>query len=231
MDKDCSIFVNAAAIILVPADIPKAKTDDLMNSVLLAQLVANKNLQHAPTANWYDAYVAVLGNFWISSSRTRQDRQPEKESVGSPLEWIDALPLGTQRAQIIAALSRVARLPGSLPAMGIMRRHAQQPYEPGPIRPVRLLVIVAQSPVSITGCYLRFNTRHVLDPNPWGQRFNAQDIDGCVSACYFQAHLSEILFAPAREVIARKIETVVGDNVVDVTKAIDALDLVEGAQL
>jgi hypothetical protein len=224
MNKDSSIFIVAGAIVIVPAGVPKPNADDLMNSLLLAQLVANKHLQRAPTVSWYDSFMGVLGDFWVSLSKTRQDWQPEKESVGAPLDWIDKLPLGDQRADIIAVLSRVARLPGSMPAMATLRRHAQLPYGPAPASPVHLLVIMMQGPVSMSGFFMQFNTGQVVDPNPWGQRFYDRDINGSVSACYFQAHLSEILFAPARGAIALKIEAVVGDNVADITAAINALE-------
>lgn len=230
MDKDYSVFVNAAAIVLVPATVGRTEVDDLMNSVLLAQLVADKRLQRTPTADWYGTYRDVLSTIWVASAKERQDLLPKKDSTGSPLEWMQAIPLderADQQQQIVAVLERVAALAGSLPAMGILRKHAQTHDEPDATqdpsasRAVRLLVIVAQSPVSMASLHLQFNTASALGANPWGQRFDGRDIEGCVSARHFQLHLSETLFAPAREAIARKVRAVVADNVADITRAIE----------
>ncbi|SEC98436.1 hypothetical protein [Pseudomonas kilonensis] len=233
MDKAYSVFVNAAAIVLVPSIVRDAAVDDLMNSVLLAQLVANKNLQRIPNADWYGSYMDVLRVAWISGAKRRKDLLPKQEGTSSPLEWVAAIPLDDrpdQQQQIMAVLDRVAALPGSLPALSILRKHMQKHNEPDPPQspssssPVRLLVIVAHSPVSMTGICLQFNTGKSIDANPWRQGFDGKDIDGCVSARYVRMQLSETLFAPARDVIARKVAAFVGDNIADITKAIDDSD-------
>ncbi|WP_460086393.1 hypothetical protein [Pseudomonas sp. H1_B04] len=230
MDKEYSVFVNAAAIVLAPCALRRTEVDDLMNSVLLAQLVADKSLLRAPAVDWYATYLEVLSVAWISAAKRRKDLQPQKEDTHSPLEWVAAIPLDDQvdqQQRIMAVMERIAALPGSLPAMGIVRKHVQKQYEPDAAQspssssPVRLLVIVAQSPVSMAGVYLQFNTAKVIEANPWRQCFDGKDIDGCVTARYFRTQLSETLFAPAREVIARKVAAAVGDNIVDITKAID----------
>ncbi|MFW9268658.1 hypothetical protein ACLK1G_15870 [Pseudomonas sp. NR3] len=229
MDEEYSVFVNAAAVVLVPSSAREAGADDLMNSLLLAQLVANKSLQRLPIADWYGAYMDVLNVAWVSGTKRRKDLWPKKEDVNSPLKWAAAFPLDDrpdQQQQIMAVLARVAALSGTLPAMGILRKHAQKQSEADPTllppssKPVRLLVIVAQSAVSITGLCLQFNTGKVIDANPWGQRFDAEGIDGAVSVRYVRMQLSETLFAPAREVIARKVGALVADNVVDISEAI-----------
>ncbi|KQW41060.1 MULTISPECIES: hypothetical protein [Pseudomonas] len=229
MDKEYSVFVNAAAIVLAPCALRRTEVDDLMNSVLLAQLVANKSLQRAPAADWHATYLEVLSVAWISAAKRRKDLQPQRENTHSPLEWVAAIPLDDQvdqQQRIMAVMERIAALPGSLSAMGIVRKHVQKQYELDAVQspsssPVRLLVIVAQSPVSMAGVYVQFNTAKVIEANPWGQCFDGKDIDGCVTARYFRTQLSETLFAPAREVIARKVASAVGDNIVDITKAID----------
>lgn len=230
MNKEYSVFVNAAAIVLVPGALRRMEVADLMNSVLLAQLVANKSQQRAPAADWYATYMDVLSVAWISGAKRRKDLQPQKEKNHSPLEWVAAIPLDDQldqQQQIMAVMDRIAALPGSLPAMGILRKHVQKQYELDPTQdassssPVRLLVIVAQSPVSMSGVYVQFNTAKAIEANPWKQCFDGKDIDGCVTARYFRTQLSETMFAPAREVIARKVAAVVGDNITDITKAID----------
>ncbi|WWL43840.1 hypothetical protein V5O39_20265 [Pseudomonas parakoreensis] len=47
--------------------------DDLVQSSLLAQLVANKKIEDAKVESWYDAYIAVLDDFWVRSLKSRED--------------------------------------------------------------------------------------------------------------------------------------------------------------
>lgn len=233
MANEFSMFVNAAAIVLIPSTSVEARNSDLMNSLLLAQLVATKREQASPATPWYDSFVKVLGDYWISNIKTRQDMRPEKNSTASPLEWIaPALANGSseQRRVVMASLENIARLQGSLPAMTALRAHVQKAPDPdqgessSQSSPVRLLVIAAQGEASMACICLQFNTRQVVDPNPWGQRFNADDIDGCVSAHFFNAHLAETLYAPAREAIARKVDGVFwSDNTADITEAVESL--------
>ena len=232
MAREYSVFVNAAAIVLLPSNPAESATNDLMNSVLLAQLVANKRAEAASAVDWYDTYVGVLGDFWLTSARSRQDIQPGKDDTASPLEWIAAVLASSteDEARLVTALLKgIARLSDSLPAMSLLRKHVQKESDDEPAeislqsKPVRLLVIVAQDNASMTCVCLQFKTRQKLDPNPWGQRFQVEDMEGCVSAHFFHAHLSEILYAPARELIARKVEGALSDNTVDITEAIDAL--------
>lgn len=226
-----SVFINAGAIVLLPSAPEGGNTDDLMNSVLLAQLVANKSLLRKPPADWYDTYVKVLSDYWVSSLKSRQDLLPVPEGTASPLEWIAAMPLGElgdERRAVMESLGCVARLPGSLPAMDILHGHVQKQHESAEQscaqpRPVRLMVVVAQPPASMTCLYLQFSTLQAVDPNPWAQRFASKDLDGCVSVRYFQAHLSEILYAPARKFVARKVEAATGANIADISGAVSAL--------
>ncbi|WP_250964100.1 hypothetical protein [Pseudomonas sp. CG7] len=111
MDKEYSVFVNAAAVVLVPSSAGQTGADDLMNSLLLAQLVANKSLQRLPIADWYGAYMDVLNVAWVSGTKRRKDLWPKKEDSNSPLKWVAAFPLDDrpdQQQQIMAVLARVA---------------------------------------------------------------------------------------------------------------------------
>lgn len=232
MAREYSVFVNAAAIVLLPCNSVEPATNDLMNSVLLAQLVANKRTETTSAVDWYDTYVGVLGDFWITSARSRQDIQLGKDDTASPFEWIAAVLESSAEDEarlVMALLKGIARLSDSLPAVSLLRKHVQKESDDEPAeiplqsKPVRLLVIVAQDNASMTSVCLQFKTRQMLDPNPWGQRFHFEDMEGCVSTHFFYAHLSETLYAPVREVIARKVEGVLSDNIVDITEAINAL--------
>lgn len=232
MTKEYSVFVNTAAIVFLPSNPVDPATNDLMNSVLLAQLVANKRAEAVGAVDWYDTYFGVLSDFWLTSVRSRQDIPLGKDDTASPLEWISSVlahSAENEVQRVTALLEGIAGLSGSLPAMSLLRKHVQKESDDEPAeiplqsKPVRLLVIVAQDNASMTCVCLQFKTRQKLDPNPWGQRFDAEDMEGCVSAHFFHAHLSEILYAPARELIARKVEGVLSDNIADITQVIGAL--------
>nr|BFE91773.1 hypothetical protein GCM10020185_23090 [Pseudomonas brassicacearum subsp. brassicacearum] len=101
-----------------------------MNSVLLAQLVADKSLLRAPAVDWYATYLEVLSVAWISAAKkAKGSAAAKKEDTHSPLEWVAAIPLDDQvdqQQRIMAVMERIAALPGSLPAMGIVRKHVQK---------------------------------------------------------------------------------------------------------
>ncbi|MGF6327202.1 hypothetical protein ABH909_000080 [Pseudomonas sp. BS3782 TE3695] len=227
MAKDYSVFVNAAAVVLLPGKPVDSTTNDLMNSVLLAQLVANKRTEATRTIDWYDTYVGVLGDFWLTSVRSRQDIHLKKNDIASPLEWVVAvLASDIEAQQVMRLLEVVARLPDSLPGMSLLRKHVLKESDseladiPSQPRPVRLLVIVEQDNGSMSSVCLQFKTRQMLEINPWGQRFHAEDMEGYVSAHFFHAHLSETLYAPVRAAIAGKVEGKLSDTIADITEAI-----------
>jgi hypothetical protein len=227
MSREWSVYVNGAAIVLLPLSLTRSATNDLMNSVLLAQLVANKRVEASYTSGWYEAYVSVLDDFWLRNVKIWQDFQLDEDNPASPLEWASALLVrGNEvEARAVSALESVAQLPGSSPGMSVFRKHVQKVVDgdqteiASQSNSVRLLVIVAHDNTSMTCVCLQFKTRQAIGENPCGQRFNAKDIDGHVSAHLFDAQLFETLYAPAREAIARKVKEASSDNIVDVTEA------------
>ncbi|MFU2329254.1 hypothetical protein [Pseudomonas sp. NFX98] len=230
MSKECSVFVNGAAIVLVSTGYGGAKEKDLMNSILFAQLVANKRVIKNSATNWSTEYLGVLGDFWVRNFKVRHDISLEKNQLAAPVEWAAMAMANSDEGEVRAlaeSLEWIARLPCSSPELNMLRSKAQpasvgdEMLDPASLKAVRLLVILAQNPPSMTCLCLEFKTRKALEGNPWTQHFRAEDVDGPVSARYFRATLSETLYELYRNAIALKVRDRLSDNVVSLAKAVD----------
>ncbi|MHC8291698.1 hypothetical protein [Pseudomonas sp. LB3P58] len=222
MSRDYSVSVVGGAIVIVPGSDGQAAHDDLVNSVLLAQLVANKKIEKNPKADWYNAYVEVLDDFWLRQTKAREERLITENSVESAIEWVAAaMSKGASgEGQAAAAiLARVASVSGTEPAMSLLRSHVQKTSVdestevPAPPNVVRLLVILARTPTSFTSVCLEFKTHLEISPNPLVQLYQAEDVQGAVSMRYARVYLSETLYGPARDAIALKVREKLDANV------------------
>lgn len=214
MSGNYSVSVVGAAIVIVPESDGLAAHDDLVNSVFLAQLVANKQVEKDPTADWYNGYTSVLDDFWLRHTKAQEEKLISQHSGESAIDWVtDAMARGaTDEGRLVAAiLARVASVSGTEPAIGLLRSHMQKVSadESSAMTElpevVHLLVILARTPTSITSVYLEFNSTLEITPNPLVQRYRAEDVPGVVSMRYARANLSEVLYGPAREAVAIKI--------------------------
>ena len=216
------VSVIGAAIVIAPESDELAVHHDLLHSVFLAQLVANKQIEKDPGADWYNAYVKVLDDFWLRQTKAREERLITENGGESAIEWVAAaMSKGApdEGHATAATLARVANVSGTEPAMSLLRSHVQKTSAgesteiPAPARVVRLLVILARTPTSFTSVYLEFKTRQEISPNPLAQLFQAEDVQGTVSMRYARAFLSETLYGPARDAIALKIREKLKGNV------------------
>jgi hypothetical protein len=192
--------------------------DDVVHSCLLAQLVANKKIESVKVESWYGTYVAVLDDFWIRNLKFRQDFSLNGLNASSALEWASAAMAnsGSEDHALGRFLAYAAQLPCYVPAIQIWpgQRCEEEMQEPcSPLKVVRLLAIVGQSPTSISSIYLEFKTRQELARNPWSQRFEVDEVEGQVCVRYARANLSETLYALSRQAIARKLGDRLADNV------------------
>ena len=214
METTCSIFVLGRALLVLPEKSQTTAYADLINSVLLAQLVANREVKNDAQANWYDSYVSVLDDFWLRQSKARNDLLVSEHGNSSFFGWMtqavtDRAPDGSR--YLIPALRQIANLPdtGALTSTAsdsaAMASTAQTLYRPG------ALVIVAQSPTSFTSAFVEFTTRQQTEFNPW-QRFQTELVNGAVGLRFAQASLSEFLYQPVRRAIAVKVKDKLNAN-------------------
>lgn len=231
MSCEYSVLIVGACVVIIPAAEGATQYKDLVDSVLLAQLIANKKIEKAPDIDWYNAYVEFLDDYWLRHTRARQEWPVAQDSVESVSEWAiaalsqDAVDKGSATA---ATLQRLARLSGNEPAMGLLRGHMQKisTDESGdvlaPAKAVRLLVVIAQTPTSVASVYIELKTRQIISANPLAQRHLAEDVQGRVCMRYASANLSGTLYGPVRDAIALKVREKYQDNVAMVTLTDDA---------
>lgn len=214
------------AVLALPESGRRTDYDDLVQSGLLAQLVANKKIEDAKAESWYDAYIAVLDDFWVRSVKLREDFSVAQADTGSALEWATTVlannagndpalgGLMAYAARITDGVSAVQMLPEP-PGEALMQT-------PRPaLQVVRLLTIAAQSPTSISSLYLEFKTRQTLAANPWLQRFASAEVEGPVCVRYARATLSQTLYALSRQAVARKLGDRLAQNVAPLAETID----------
>lgn len=230
MNNGCSVFTVAAAIVFVPVDYEESAADDLKNSILFAQLVANKRFLKKPKAYWFVDYAGVLDDFWVRTVKYRQDITLEKNSSTTPIQWASQLMAHGSDDEVLplAAFSEwVARLPATSPEVNLLRSQVQEVnvgeerLASATAKTTHLLVILAQKPASMICLCLEFKTRQTVEGNPWTQHFQADLMDGHVSARYFRARLSETLYALYRDAIAAKIKERVSGNVLSFAEVVD----------
>lgn len=219
-------MVVGNSIVAVPEVEGAAAYDDLINSILLAQLVANKKIEKKPEVIWYDAYMEVLDAYWLRPQRANQTwgfRHKAEELV--PNAFTAMLTHGAlgNAHTIAAVLARFAKLPDEEPALQLLRSHMQASVEPARAKvsaaatSVRLLVIDAKSPTSITSAYVEFKTRKVLSPNPFQQSYQSGDLHGLVHVHHACETLVEQLYGPVRAAIAIKVRDRLVGNVATLT--------------
>lgn len=214
MTDDCLILVVGASILVLPETDQMEVYDDLIDSTLLAQLVANKRIEKFPGVNWYDAYVGVLDDFWLRHQKSSQTWKVSDEAEETSLDFFTAAlsqgALGQTRT-MTNVLARMAKMSGEEPAIQLLRSYmtvsdaGQSITAPASSMDVRLLVTCANSPSSITTSYVQFKTREALTSNPLQQVFQPDDVRGVVQANHARANLSETLYGPARRAIALKV--------------------------
>jgi hypothetical protein len=228
MKLDYSVMIVGAAILIVPASEEVADFDDVVNGVLFAQLVANKQLEKQPGINWYDAYADVFDGFWLRQVKARQDRYLPLENTESVVEWVVAAlaNAGADSEPLVSeVLSRLINVSETDLAIKLLRSHVQAMVEePSPERPmpatdVRLLIMVARSPSSLSSVFVEMKTRQVLSPNPLAHLFRGEDVEGLVSLRYTKANLSHTLYDPVRDDVALKIKNRIAANVALLTFA------------
>lgn len=90
MNCKYSVLIVAGAVVLIPpADKPE-RYQDLINSLLLAQLAANKKLEKNPGIGWYDVYMEFLDKYWLRHFRARLDLSVAQGNSVSIVDWVVA---------------------------------------------------------------------------------------------------------------------------------------------
>lgn len=225
MDRDHSVLVVGAAILIVPSAIKVTAYNDVLNTLLYAQLAANKRVKSSPGTRWYDTYIEVLGGIWMWSAKARDDFDIPSDSAESAVQWaVSAMSrLEADNENLTAnVLSQMVNETQLNPAIRLLHRHMQQvsedqPTQTPPLMDVRLLVIVAPTPSSFSSVCIEFKTARRLSCNPLPYCYRAEEVRGPISRRCVKASLSETLYAPIRDQMALKVKDRIQNNVATLT--------------
>ncbi|BBP61702.1 hypothetical protein [Pseudomonas sp. St316] len=224
MSDHCSVFINAGAVVLLSADMLEQEKCDVMNSVLFAQLVADKKYPAlASSGEWYGAYREVLQNGWLQKAVMWDNFTLDTPSKYAMMSWVEkrmaAYVDQTKVTEFTRLLNRVAQLPCSLPAIERLRERVQGPRSPEPCR-VRLQVILAQRGPVLNSVCVEFEAGHITG-NPLGPLFSTDPVPGTIQLRCFQASLSDALYAPVRDAIIKKLGDRATQNIFDISDAVE----------
>lgn len=221
MEQHYRVYRVRSAVVALPGANGLATCSDVVKSCLLAQLVANKQVQMKVAVDWYDAYLRVVDDFWIRSLKTQQHFSLESQDGSSPLAWAARMMVNCKdrSGQALSAfLPHMAHLNSFVAATG------EQPENASPaLQEVRLLAILALTPTSIISLYIGFQTRQVLNANPWSQVFRGEEVVGPVCIRQARANLSELLYAQAREAVDLKLRDKLSDNLAKLGEIADGV--------
>ncbi|MHC8324679.1 hypothetical protein [Pseudomonas sp. LB1P83] len=223
MKSDYSVLVVGAAVLIVPESDDLTPYDGVVNTVLYAQLAANKKTELEPLVSWYDTYIKVLGGTWLLPVKVRDDLNLPPESVESAVQWAAAAMsrLGADEGHVTAdVLSRIVNESDiNNPATNLLRSHMQKVSADQstevqvPAMDVRLLVIVAPTPNSFSSVCIELQTNQLLSSNPLAHLYWGEDVQGLISRRYVRADLSDAGYASVGDQIALKVKDRMETNV------------------
>ncbi|MHC8390003.1 hypothetical protein ACYZTM_18625 [Pseudomonas sp. MDT2-39-1] len=240
MRCDYSVLFVGAAVLIVPESEDLATYDDVVNTVLYAQLAANKKTELESGVSWYDTYMKVLDGIWMWPVKAREDLSLPPASVESAVQWAAAAMsrVGADEGHVTAeVLSRIANESDIDPAANLLRSHMQKVSKeqssevPAPAMDIRLLVIVAPTPTSFSSVCIELKTNQLLSSNPLAHLYFGEDVQGIISRRYVRAKLSEAVYAPVRDQIALKVKDRIGTNVAKLTLHDDACSTTEPGEV
>ncbi|SDA93058.1 hypothetical protein SAMN03159443_04940 [Pseudomonas sp. NFACC15-1] len=217
MNDGYSVFINAGVVVIVSPGMAGQEKSDVLDSVLFAQLVASKKYPaYAQAQKKYDEYRDVLKNGWLQKAAAWDnftlDEQPNFNAahwLGRRLgEYVDH----TVADEVTRLLSRVAQLPGTLPAIEQLREQTCKRKESAPsseadevVGRVCLQVILARRGPLLSSVSLSYETRRQAISNPLGQGLSVANVVGNLQSRCFQANLSKGLYDPLRGAIVQKL--------------------------
>ncbi|WLH01920.1 hypothetical protein [Pseudomonas beijingensis] len=214
MNDRYSVFINAGVVLVLPRDMTGQEKSDVLDSVLFAQLVANKKYPaYAQTQIWYDEYRDVLKNGWLQKAVAWNNFTLDEQSSVTAAHWLGHR-LGeyvdrTVADEVTRLLNRVAQLPDTLPAIEQLRDQTCKRKEVVPsseaVGRVCLQVILAGQGPLLSSVSLSYETTQSAISNPLGQCLSVANVVGNLQSRCFQVNLSKELYDPLRGAIVQKL--------------------------
>ncbi|MBV4477989.1 hypothetical protein [Pseudomonas botevensis] len=216
MQKQYSVFINAGALVVLPAQMSIQEKQDVQHSLLFAQLAATKRYPlTSEYGEWYSIWQQVLKDTWLQQSVTWDKFTPQPGASVAPVDClVEQLGNGLQShevAECSAILQYIAGLPPTDPVVGFLRERVQRRKEPGDeevaaIDQFHFLVVVAQPGLRLNAAYLMLSASAGDTGNPFARVFNADNVAGVIEQRFFQADLVTALHKPVRAALGKRLE-------------------------
>ncbi|WP_458131043.1 hypothetical protein [Pseudomonas sp. R3-41] len=227
MNDRYSVFINAGAVVMLSRSMAEQEKNDVLESLLFAQLVAHKKYPgYAMVSKWYEAYREVLKNAWLQKTVAWGNFLPDEECHLTTAQWLgrrlEEFADQTAADEVICLLDRIAKLPGTLPAMKQLREHVVLPQanDESAAR-ICLQVILAQPGTLLSSVYLNYETSQADISNPFGQCLSVANAVGNVQSKCFQACLSKELYEQLRGAIVQKLGDKPAKHIFDISSAVE----------
>lgn len=233
MNDRYSVFINAGVVVVLSPDMAGQEKSDVLDSVLFAQLVADKKFPaYAQVQKWYDEYRDVLKIGWLQKATAWDNFALDEQANFNAAHWLGRR-LGeyvdrTAADEVTRVLSHVAQLPGTLPAIEQLREQACKRKDPVPspetdeaVGRVCLQVVLAGQGPLLSSVSLSYETAQPAISNPLGQCLSVAHVVGNLQSRCFQANLSKELYDPLRSAIVHKLGDKPTKHVFDISGTVE----------
>jgi hypothetical protein len=225
MGAQYSVFVNAGAVVLLSSALLEQERQDVLNSVLFAQLVANKKYPEFTLGDgWYDTCQGVLKDSWLQRAVAWDSFGTDAESKRAMVQWVESR-LEDQAGNITIAgiagvFNDIAQLPCNHPATELLREQMSRqknievsgtPAEA--VSDVRLQIIVVGQGAVMSSLFIEFETNVHTLTDPLGHLFSSDNVLGNIRLRWFQANLSSVLYVSLRDAIVKKLGDKAAKNI------------------
>jgi len=217
MEEQYSVFVNAGAVVLLSYSLSEQEKQDVLNSVLFAQLVANKKYPEFVLGDgWYETCLGVLKDGWLQQAVAWNSFGIDEPSKCAMVEWVGSQlehsPDRTTVARVVDVFNDIARLPGNHPLIELLceQTHRQKTIEVSEgtadaVCDVRLQLIVVRQGAVMSSLFVEFRTATQAISHPLDYLFTFENVLGRINLRWFEANLSSVLYVSLRDAIIKKL--------------------------
>ncbi|MDR6916920.1 hypothetical protein J2X66_003794 [Pseudomonas sp. 3296] len=225
MEEQYSVFINAGAVVMLSRDLAEQEQQDVLHSVLLAQLVATRKYPEFTLGDgWYDTCHGVLKDSWLQRAVAWDSFGLDDTSKRAMVEWVESQlddPSDSMTvARGVCVFNDIARLPCDHPAIELLRgqmlRQRTTELADGSVDAVcdvRLQIIVVRQGAVMNSLFVEFTTTALASTHPLDCLFRPENVLGNIRLRWFQANLSPVLYASLREAIVKKLGGKAAENI------------------
>lgn len=208
MSDFAQCYVNAAQIVAFPDSVADTLKVDILQSSLLAQLMADK-ASFTTLSDWHHHYTSALARTqWVRKGYTIHTPKLEEQST-TLSELVDAAAMSTHTKESLLYLLRSLRRPVNAPALSIFHTSI---YKPRGIRPPKDLWFEL---VQVTDASSIQTFALTVETPALGKVFKASaDVfDPLPEGSVFKLRCGQFELGPGYDAIRGKVSKALGDKV------------------